>query len=104
MPRPCKCRRVGFQPGVSYFKPRAIPLSQLEEVILRLDEFESVRLADLEGMYQDQAAKQMHVSRQTFGNIVNSAHKKIADALVNAKAIRIEGGVYQYENMYSNDR
>jgi predicted DNA-binding protein (UPF0251 family) len=55
-------------------------------------------------MYQDQAAKQMHVSRQTFGNIVNSAHKKIADALVNAKAIRIEGGVYQYENMYSNDR
>jgi uncharacterized protein len=99
MPRPCKCRQVGFQPGVSYFKPRGIPLSQLEEVILTLDELESVRLADLEGMYQDDAAEQMHVSRQTFGNIVSSAHKKIADALVNARAIRIEGGVYQMAEM-----
>jgi uncharacterized protein len=99
MSRPRKCRQVGFQPGVSYFKPRGIPLSQLEEVILTLDELESVRLADLEGMYQDQAAEQMQVSRQTFGNIVNAAHKKIADALVNAKAIRIEGGVYQMAEM-----
>jgi predicted DNA-binding protein (UPF0251 family) len=95
MPRPCKCRQVSFQPGVSYFKPRAIPLDQLEEVVLTLDEFESVRLADMEGMYQEDAAEQMHISRQTFGNIVSSAHTKIADALVNAKAIRIEGGVYQ---------
>jgi predicted DNA-binding protein (UPF0251 family) len=99
MPRPCKCRHVSFQPGVSYFKPRGIPLNQLEESVLMVDELESVRLADLEGMYQDQAAEQMHVSRQTFGNIVSAAHKKIADALVNAKAIRIEGGVYQMAGM-----
>ncbi len=99
MPRPCKCRQVSFQPGVSYFKPRGIPLSHLKEVILTLDEFESVRLADLEGLYQDDAAERMHISRQTFGNIVSSAHKKIADAMVNAKAIRIEGGVYQMARM-----
>jgi predicted DNA-binding protein (UPF0251 family) len=99
MPRPYKCRCVGFEPGVSYFKPRGIPLSQLQEVILTVDEFESVRLADLEGMYQDQAAEQMHVSRQTFGNIISSAHKKIADALVHARAMRIEGGVYQMAGM-----
>jgi len=99
MPRPCKCRRVSFQPEVSYFKPRGIPLAELEEVVLMVDEFEAVRLADLEGLYQDQAAERMHVSRQTFGNIVNVAHQKIADALVNGKAVRIEGGVYQMMEM-----
>lgn len=99
MPRPCKCRCVGFEPGVAYFKPRGIPLTRLEEVVLTVDEFEAVRLADLEGLYQEQAAERMHVSRQTFGNIVSAAHKKIADALVNAKAIRIQGGVYQMTGM-----
>jgi DNA-binding XRE family transcriptional regulator len=58
-----------------------------------MDELEAVRLADLEGIYQETAAKRMNVSRQTFGNIIKSAHKKIAEALVNAKALRIEGGV-----------
>jgi len=65
----------------------------LEEVKITLDELESVRLADYDGLYQEDAAKKMNVSRQTFGNIVNSAHKKIADALLNAKALKIEGGV-----------
>ena len=99
MPRPCKCRRVDCEPGVSYFKPKGIPAKALAEVKLTMDEFESLRLADLEGMYQDDAAKQMDVSRQTFGNIVKSAHKKIADALVNGKSIKIEGGVYQMVEM-----
>lgn len=99
MARPCKCRCVGFEPGVSYFKPRGVPLGELEEVVLMVDEFEAVRLADLEGLYQEPAAERMHVSRQTFGNIVSSAHKKIADAIVNAKAIRIEGGTYQITEM-----
>jgi len=58
-----------------------------------MDELEAVRLADLEGNYQEDAAKKMNVSRQTFGNIIVSAHKKIADALVNSKALKIEGGV-----------
>lgn len=99
MPRPFKCRQVGCKPDISYFKPKGIPVTRLEEVILTMDEFESVRLADLEGMYQDDAAKKMNISRQTFGNIVKSAHKKIAEALVNGKAIKIEGGIYQMEGM-----
>lgn len=99
MPRPFKCRQVGCKPDISYFKPRGIPVTRLEEVNLTMDEFESVRLADLEGMYQDDAAKKMNISRQTFGNIVKSARKKIAEALVNGKAIKIDGGIYQMERM-----
>jgi predicted DNA-binding protein (UPF0251 family)/predicted Fe-Mo cluster-binding NifX family protein len=93
MPRPFKCRRVCCEPQVNYFKPRGIPVSQLEEVVLTIDEFEAVRLADLEGLYQEDAAKKMNVSRQTFGNIIESAHKKIADTIVNAKALKIKGGI-----------
>jgi len=92
MPRPCRCRRIRCKPDANYFKPRGIPLAILEEINLTLDELEAVRLADLEEMYQEDAAKKMSISRQTFGNIINSAHKKIADALLNAKALKIEGG------------
>ena len=91
MPRPFKCRRVCGTPGAYYFKPRAIPLSTLEEISLTIDEFEAIRLADLEGLYQEDAAKKMDVSRQTFGNIIAAAHKKIADAIVNGKALKIVG-------------
>lgn len=97
MPRPFKCRRVLGTPGADYFKPRGIPLSDLQEIGLTLDEFEAVRLADLEGLYQEDAAKKMNVSRQTFGNIIASAHKKIADAIVNGKALKISGGNYVQE-------
>jgi len=92
MARPRNCRRVGSMPGSNYFKPRGIPLSMLEEVILSVDEFEAIRLADLEGFYQAQAAERMKVSRQTFGRIVESAHKKVAEVLVTGKALKIEGG------------
>jgi uncharacterized protein len=92
MPRPCRCRRIRCKPDTNYFKPRGIPLGMLEEINLALDELEAVRLADLKEMYQEDAAKKMGISRQTFGNIINSAHKKIADALLNAKALKIEGG------------
>jgi len=95
MPRPFKCRRIRCKPGFDYFKPRGIPIGNLDEVNLTVDEFEAIRLADLEGKYQEQAAKKMNVSRQTFGNIIESAHKKIADSIVNGKAIKIEGGVYK---------
>jgi predicted DNA-binding protein (UPF0251 family) len=99
MPRPFKCRYIHCEPDVSYFKPRGIPISRLDEVVLTVDEFESVRLADVEGLYQDEAAGKMNVSRQTFGNIVKSARCKVADALVNGKAIKIRGGVYQMAEM-----
>ena len=92
MPRPFKCRRVCGTPGADYFKPRGIPLSDLQEIGLTLDEFEAIRLADLEGLYQEDAAKKMAISRQTFGNIIASAHKKIADAIVNGKALKIANG------------
>lgn len=95
MARPCKCRRIGCDPGASYFKPGGVPVRRLREVILTLDELEAVRLGDLEGMYQQQAAARMNVSRQTFGNIVTAAHRKIADALLNAKALKIDGGTYE---------
>jgi predicted DNA-binding protein (UPF0251 family)/predicted Fe-Mo cluster-binding NifX family protein len=90
--RPKSCRRVGSSPDVTYFKPRGVPLSEIEEVVLSVDELESLRLADLEGMYQEEAAALMNVSRPTFGRIVDSARKKIAAALVQGKALRIEGG------------
>jgi len=92
MPRPVKCRRIGFVPDVLYFKPAGIPVRDLDEIALSLDELESIRLADLEGMYQEDAAGNMCVSRQTFANILISAHGKIAECLVQGKALRIEGG------------
>ena len=92
MPRPRRFRRVGCEPVSNYFKPRGIPLSTLQIANLTIDELEAIRLADLEGLYQAQAAEKMNVSRQTFGRIIESAHKKIADALVNGKALSIEGG------------
>ena len=92
MPRPFKCRHICGNPQADYFKPRGIPLGILEEVVLQLDELEAIRLTDLEKMYQEEAAAKMNISRQTFGNIIGAAHMKIADALVNAKAVKIEGG------------
>jgi len=90
--RPKSCRRVGSQPNITYFKPRGVPLSELEEVVLTVDEFEAIKLSDHDGLYQEEAAVMMNVSRPTFGRVLNSAHGKIAEALVQAKALRIEGG------------
>lgn len=92
MPRPQNFRRIGWRPACRFFKPQGIPLSVLEKVILTEDELEAVRLADHEGLYHLDAAERMHISRQTFGRIIDAAHKKIADALVNGKALCIEGG------------
>ena len=67
-------------------------MSKLEGVTLAIDEFEAIRLADLEGLPQGEVAKQMKVHRSTVSRIIASAHQKIADALVNVKAVKIEGG------------
>jgi len=90
--RPKKTRWVKCAPGERCFKPLCKPLSRLKVVSLTIDEFEAVRLACLEGLKQADAAKKMKISRPTFSRIVKNAHIKIADALVNIKAIRIEGG------------
>ena len=95
MVRPNICRRVNLEPNTTYFKPRGIPLVELEEVILHVDEFEAVRLKDLDGLEQEECAKKMNISQPTFHRLVLSARKKIADAIVNGKAIKIEGGNYK---------
>jgi len=92
MARPKCCRLVGGDPRQNYFKPRGIPLTELEEVVLGIDELEALRLGDLEGLYHEEAAERMHISRPTFGRIIEAARRKVADALVNAKALKIEGG------------
>ncbi len=100
MTRPLICRRIGHQPPSGYFKPAGIPLTALQEVVLTLDELESLRLADLEGLYHDTAAIKMGVSRQTFGNILESARRKTADSLVNGRALKIHGGQFQMNERY----
>lgn len=92
MPRPILSRRVDYSPPCDYFKPAGIPLRILDEVRLGADELEALRLADWEGLYHEVAAKRMGVSRATFGRIVESARKKVADALVSGKAICIVKG------------
>lgn len=92
MPRPKRFRWVSFRPGVTYFKPRGIPLRFLEEVKLEVDELEALRLADYQSMDQIKAAKKMKVSQSTFQRILTSARKKVSEGLVKGKAIRIEGG------------
>lgn len=95
MPRPRKCRRVGAAPEVTYFKPRGVPLRDLTEVYLSVEGFESLRLADLEGLSHEAAAKKMGVSRQTFGRILAQARNTVAKALVQGLAMRIHGGDYR---------
>jgi len=89
MVRPIKPRRVQFDPKAVYFKPRAVPLSTLEEVELSLDEIEALRLCDLEGLDQVEAAKRMKISQATLCRILTSARKKVAEALIEGKAIKI---------------
>ena len=94
MARPKICRTVCCEPSVNYFKPRGIPMTELDRVSLAVDELEAIRLKDFESMEQERAAATMNVSQPTFHRILQSAHSKVADALVNGKAIRIEGGEY----------
>jgi predicted DNA-binding protein (UPF0251 family) len=99
MARPFKRRLVAHEPGATYFKQRGIPMTELAEIVLGFDELEAVRLADLDGLYQEDAAEKMKVSRQTFGNIIHAAHAKIAEAIVNGKALKIDGGMCTMKEM-----
>lgn len=92
--RPQKCRFVKNSPLHTYYKPIRIPLSDLEVVSVTVDELEAVRLADYESLYHEKAALKMGISRQTFGRMLVSAHKKIGDGIINGKAIKFEGGNY----------
>lgn len=95
MPRPPKWRKVEFFPEITYFKPAGVPLRELEEVVLTVEELEAIRLKDLEGLEQEECAEKMGVSRPTFFRIISSARHKLAEALIKGKAIRIEGGNFK---------
>jgi predicted DNA-binding protein (UPF0251 family) len=95
MPRPPKWRRVEFLPEITYFKPAGVPLRDLDEIVLTVEELEAIRLKDQEGLDQETCAERMQISRPTFHRIIGSAREKVAEALVEGKAIRISGGNYQ---------
>ncbi len=95
MARPPKCRLVCKEPDVTYFKPRGVPLRSLEEVTLTVEGLEALRLSEIEGLDQDEAAARMGISRQTFGRILAEARKTVARAVVNGMGLRIEGGNYK---------
>lgn len=95
MARPTKARRVEFLPEVTFFKPAGIPLKELDEIILTVEELESIRLKDLENLEQEDCAQRMKISRPTFQRVLGAARNKIAEALVEGKAIRVEGGNYK---------
>ncbi len=98
MPRPCCKKTIDTFSKCEVFKPQGIPMSELEEVTLSLDELEALRLSDLDGLYQEAAARAMGISRQTFGRIIESARQKTASALLNGKALRITGGNVRLKN------
>jgi len=95
MPRPRLPRRIFFNPSTTYFKPAGIMLRHLQESILTKTELEAIRLIDLEEINQEKAGKQMNISQPTLSRLLTSARKKIADALINAKAIKIQGGNFK---------
>ena len=89
MPRPRLCRRIRFNTNVTYFKPQGAPMRFLEIIELTTEEMEALRLKNVKGLDQEQAAKEMNTSQSTFQRILSSAYKKISDALINGKAIKI---------------
>ena len=96
MPRPQKPRLVEFVPTVTYFKPPGIPLSMLDEVRVGVDELEALRLKDMEGLEQEECAGRMDLAQSTFQRILSAARGKLTRAIVEGKAIRIEGGKYKH--------
>ncbi len=95
MPRPRRIRRIFFNPSTTYFKPAGISLAHLQDSILTREELEVIRLIDLEQTEQKKAGKKMKISQPTLSRLLTSARKKIADALINAKAIKIQGGNFK---------
>jgi predicted DNA-binding protein (UPF0251 family) len=95
MPRPRKNRRVGRQPMAVFYKPQGVALHQLKGLVLTVEGLEAVRLADAERLEHQHAAEMMGISRPTFSRVLTEARQTIATALVNAWAIRIEGGAYE---------
>ncbi len=92
MPRPIKCRAIAQDPEHRAFGPYCSGKNGRESLVMSFDEFEAIRLADVEGLYQEEAARQMQVSRQTFGNILASARRKLGEMLVQGRTLNVKGG------------
>jgi len=95
MGRPIKFRKVEFFPEDTYFIPWGKPKCEIEEIVLKVEELEAMRLKDIEELNQEECAERMQISRQTFQNVIDSARKKIATVLTGGNAIRISGGNYR---------
>jgi predicted DNA-binding protein (UPF0251 family) len=89
MTRPRLCRRIEFNPNITYFKPQGVPMRELEMVELTAEEVEALRLRNTEDLEQEEAAKKMNTSQSTFQRILSSAYKKITEAIIEGKAIKI---------------
>ncbi len=89
MVRPRLCRRIRFNPNVTYFKPQGVPMRFLEVIELTAEEAEALRLKNIKDLEQEEAAKKMNTSQSTFQRILSSAYKKITKALIEGKAIKI---------------
>jgi len=89
MPRPKLCRKIKFNPKITYFKPQGVPMRLLEVVELTTEEVEALRLKNIENLEQEIAAKKMNTSQSTFQRILSSAYKKTSQALINGQAIKI---------------
>ncbi len=95
MVRPRRIRRISFQPDATYFKPAGIPIIHLKETVLSFDELEAIRLVDSEGMKQSKAGKKMKISQSTLSRLLKEGRKKLADAIIQSKAIKIKGGDFK---------
>lgn len=103
MGRPHKERRVEQLPPVTHYKPAGVPLHNLEEITLTIEEMETIRLADIEQINQAAAAERMEISRPTFHRIVNIAHQKIAAALWGGHALQVDGGTFRIDHHCQTD-
>ena len=104
MPRPTKERAVGMMPPWARFKPAGIPIDELEDEIITVEEMEALRLADLDGLDQDQASQCMDISKPTFCRVLMQARQKVARALWQAKCLQVEGGNFRLEKGCSRGR
>ncbi len=98
MPRPRKWRTVCCMPNSTHFGPLHAPVQNNAMIVLAVEEYEAIRLIDLEELTQEECASQMKIARTTVQGIYSQARKKVADALVNGKVLHIEGGDYQICN------
>jgi predicted DNA-binding protein (UPF0251 family) len=104
MARPKKCRNIACRLDAYYFKPRGIPLRDLEETVLEHDELEALRLADLLGKSHEDAAGEMGISRATFGRIIERARKKTIDALLSGKALCVSDDINDNIKIINEDK